>query len=133
MIVIDASAVIELLLGGERGRPVERWLVDHEGQLHAPALLDLEATQALRRLVSAGHVAEPRGRAAVEILQDLPVDRHASTALLPRIWELRGNLTAYDAAYIALAEALACPLLTYDTRIAEAPGLRVEVLAPEDS
>lgn len=130
MIVLDASAVIELLLGGGRGRLVEEWLGDHEGALHAPSLVDLEAAQAFRRLVAAGHVAPARGRASVEILQELPIERHPSTPLLPRIWELRENLTVYDAAYVALAEALLCPVLTFDVRLAQAPGLRAAVAIP---
>lgn len=72
----------------------------------------------------------PRARAAVELLQELPVNRHVETPLLPRVWHLRANLTAYDAAYVALAEAIDCPLVTFDAALAGAPALpiRIELL-----
>lgn len=130
MIVLDASAAIELLLGGQRGRLVEAWLAEHEGALHAPSLIDVESAQAFRRLAASGVVSGARGRAAIEMLQELPIQRHGAAALLPRIWELRSNLTAYDAAYVALGEALGSPVLTFDARMAEAPGLRTEVVRP---
>jgi predicted nucleic acid-binding protein len=123
VIVLDASAVVELLLGGERADVVLPWLEAEEGALHAPALLDVEVVQTLRRLVTSQAMNPSRGRAAMEILQDLPVTRHLETPLLPRLWQLRENLTAYDAAYVALAEALRCPLLTFDAALAGAPGL----------
>lgn len=128
MIVTDASAVVELLLGGSRGRRAEEVLSGDDVRLHAPALLDAEVVQALRTLVAARVLTQARGRAALEILQDLPVTRHLMSPLVPRMWELRANLTAYDAAYVALAEALACPLLTFDAGMAGAPGHRAEVL-----
>lgn len=130
VIVLDASAVIELLLGGTRGRLVEGWLTEHEGELHAPSLVDVESAQAFRRLASSGRITSQRGQAAIEILQELPIERHGTRALLPRIWELRLNLTAYDAAYAALGEALACPVVTFDERLASAPGLKTEVAVP---
>lgn len=130
MIVVDASAVLELLLGGTRGRMVEAHLLDEDDRIQAPALLDAEVVQALRRLVATGVMAEARGTAAVEILRELPISRHVMSPLIPRMWELRPTLTAYDAAYVALAEALACPLLTFDERIAGAPGHRARVLVP---
>ena len=131
MIVVDASAVVEFLLGGPRGRAVEGLLVSEEGRIQAPAILDAEVMQALRRLNAAGIVREPRGRAASEILQELPVKRHPTTPLIPRLWELRENITAYDAAYVALAEALSCPLITLDSRLAQAPGHVAEVIIPQ--
>lgn len=127
MIVLDASAAVELLLGGERAEPVIRWFEAEEGEVHAPGLLDVEVVQALRRLVAAGVMAEPRARASVEILQELPVTRHQETPLLPRLWQLRENLTAYDAAYVSLAETLGCSLLTFDGALAGAPNLPVRV------
>ncbi|MDP2955711.1 MAG: type II toxin-antitoxin system VapC family toxin [Longimicrobiales bacterium] len=130
MIVADTSAVVELLLGGTRGRMVEAHLLDERDRIQAPALLDAEVVQALRRLVATGVMGQARGAAAVEIFRDLPISRHFMSPLIPRMWELRPNLTAYDAAYVALAEALACPLLTFDHRIAGAPGHRARVLVP---
>lgn len=127
MIVVDASAVVELLLGGERAEPVLSWIESEEGGLHAPGLLDVEVSQALRRMAANGVMGDSRARAAMEILQELPVTRHLETPLLPRIWQLRDNLTAYDAAYVALAGAIGCPLLTFDAALARAPGLAVPV------
>ena len=106
MIVLDASAVLELLLGGQRAEKVLPWFEEAEGRIHAPGLLDVEVTQAFRRLVGAGALDARRGRAAMEIIQELPVSRHSEPPLLPRLWMLRHPLTAYGAAYVALAEAL---------------------------
>ncbi|MEX2528275.1 MAG: type II toxin-antitoxin system VapC family toxin [Gemmatimonadota bacterium] len=128
--VLDASCVVEFLLGSERGREVEPWLEAHEGALHAPDLLDLEVTQVLRKLELAGFLDPGHAGAALEILQALPIARHPALPLLPRVWGLRQNLTAYDAAYAALAEALGCSLLSYDQRLASTPGLTIPVQAP---
>ena len=130
MIVADASALIELLLGGARGRAVEDHLMGEADDVQVPALLDVEVAQVLRRLVLLGMIDEGRARASLEILADMPLHRHLVHALLPRIWQLRDNLTAYDAAYVALSEALGCPLLTFDERIAGAPGHTAEVVVP---
>lgn len=130
MIVLDASVVVEWLVGGERSRAVEPWLEAHDAEMHAPGLVDIEVAQAIRRGVLVGAVGHSRGTAASEILAELPIERHGSTRLLPRIWALRENLTAYDATYVALAEALGCPLVTLDERIAAAPGLRTPVRVP---
>jgi len=128
MIVLDASAVVELLLGGARGELVLQRMADEEGEIHAPGLLDVEVSQALRRLASASVISPARGRASVDILQELGVFRHPERPLLPRMWDLRENLTAYDAAYVALAEALGCPLVTFDAGLAGAPGIGTEVV-----
>jgi predicted nucleic acid-binding protein len=130
LIVLDASAAIELLIDSERGRLVDRHLEEADGRVHAPDLLDLEVAQVLRRWEAAGRLGPARGRATVEILADLPIRRHPARPLLPRVWALRGNLTAYDAAYVALAEALDCPLVTFDERIAAAPGHEARVVMP---
>lgn len=122
MIVIDASALIESLLGTPSAPAVEMVLFAPGQTLHAPHLLDVEVTQVVRRLVAHGGVSSERGRAALVQLVDLPLYRYPHGTLLPRIWELRNNLTAYDAAYVALAEALNVPLLTRDKRIAGAAG-----------
>lgn len=132
MIVLDASAVVELLLGGRRAEAVLPWIEAHEGELHAPGLIDVEVTQAIRRLEDAGAMTSARSKASIELLQELPVSRHSQTPLLPRIWQLRHNLTAYDGAYVGLAEALGCPLVTCDNALATVPGVgvRVEVVQP---
>ena len=130
MIVVDASALLEVLLRTGDGARIEARLFDPGESLHAPHLLDIEIAQVLRRLAAAGEISEDRGRAALADLSDLPVRRYPHDLLLPRVWALRHNLTAYDAAYVALAEALDAPLLTRDGRLAAAPGhrARVEVL-----
>lgn len=129
MIVVDASAILEFLLGTSTGRRVEA-ILEKSGTAHAPALLDVEVAQVVRRLVRTGTLDATHGGALLDLLQDLPVDRRRMDPLLPRIWQLRENLTAYDAVYVALGEALECPLLTLDARIAGAPGLRLDVVSP---
>jgi predicted nucleic acid-binding protein len=130
MIVVDASAVLEMLLRTPAARAVERWLFDPAQTLHAPHLLDVEIAQVLRRYAASGEIDDERGRAALTDLADLPVHRYPHDILLPRVWDLRNNLTAYDAVYVALAEALDAPLLTRDQRLAAAPGhhARIELV-----
>lgn len=118
MIVADASAIVELLLGGERGLDVAELFVRERDRVQAPGLVDVEVAQALRRMVQTGALTASRGRAAVEILQAMPLERHQVSPLLPRIWGLKDALTAYDATYVALAEALECPLVTFDQKLA---------------
>jgi predicted nucleic acid-binding protein len=123
MLVVDASAVTELLLGRAAGDTVAEELRNHQFDLHAPHVLDLEVLSALRRLVAAGHLTAERAAEAIVDMLALPLDRHAHYALVPRIWELRENLTAYDATYVALAEAVAdegASLITTDARLARA-------------
>ncbi len=127
MIVVDASVVIEALLRTPAAESAERWLFDSHETLHAPHLLDLEVAQVLRRYAAAGEIDQTRGRDALADLADFPLRRYSHEFLLPRVWELRSNLTAYDAVYVALAEALDAPLLTRDRRIAGAPGHRARV------
>src|SRR5262245_62372925 len=88
--------------------------------LHAPHLLDVEVAHAIRRYAANGQIGPERGRELLADLADLPLRRHPHDWLLPRVWELRSNLTAYDALYVALAEALDAPLLTRDQRLARA-------------
>ena len=127
MIVLDASAAIELLLGTPIGGRVATRIVDPSESLHAPHLLDLEVAQVLRRREAAGALSPRRGREALLDLADLDLNRYAHDVFLPRIWNLRRNVTAYDAAYLTLAEALDAPLLTCDIRLAQAPGHRARV------
>ncbi|MDX2191714.1 MAG: type II toxin-antitoxin system VapC family toxin [Gemmatimonadales bacterium] len=131
MIVVDASAVIELLLRSPVGERVEARLFARRAGLHAPQLLDVEVVQVLRRFEARGEIAASRGTAAVRLLGELPVARHPHAPLLPRLWSLRATMTAYDAAYVALAEALGAVLVTCDARLGRAPGHRaaVEVVA----
>lgn len=118
MIVLDASAVIDWLLQTPAGQRIESRIYSHSESLHAPHLLDLEVAQVLRRLVREGAVSIHRADQAVEDLQDLRMTRYPHVVFLPRIWRLRQNLSAYDVAYIALAEQLGATLLTRDTRLA---------------
>ena len=130
MIVIDASALIEVLLGTSAAtRLAERFFAEGE-TLHAPHLLDVEVAQVLRRYALAGVFGAERGVEALEDLADFPVARYPHQPFLPRIWELRHNVTAYDAAYLALAEALAAPLVTRDAKLASAGGhqARIELM-----
>jgi predicted nucleic acid-binding protein len=130
MIVVDASALLEALLRTPAAEAVERRLFDSGQTLHAPHLLDIEVAQVIRRYAANGEIHGDRGRAALADLSDFPMQRYPHDFLLPRIWELRSNLTAYDAAYVALAEALDAPLLTRDRKLAGATGhhARVELV-----
>jgi predicted nucleic acid-binding protein len=122
VIVVDASAVIEFLLQTPNSEAVAERLFRTGESLVAPHLIDVEVAQVLRRYHAAGTLDEERGREALQDLIDLPLTRYPHDLLLPRIWELRYNVTAYDAAYLALAEALEVPLVTRDASLAAAPG-----------
>jgi predicted nucleic acid-binding protein len=130
MIVVDASAVLEALLRTPAAALVERRLFDPRETLHAPHLLDVEVAQVVRRYAVNKDIDGDRGRLALADLADFPVRRYPHDFLLPRVWELRNNLTAYDAVYVALAEALDAPLLTRDRRLAAAAGhhARIELV-----
>jgi predicted nucleic acid-binding protein len=131
VIVVDSSALLDLLLALD---PNARWVserVEDAGwDLHAPHLVDVEAVGALRRLSAAGAVDAGRARRALDELQGFRLRRYPHTHLLDRVWELREHVNAADATYVALAEALAAPLVTTDRRLARAHGAHVPVLAP---
>ncbi len=130
MIVVDASVIIEWILNTSRGQSIGIRLTDGVEQLQAPYLLDIEVLQVIRRYSLRNVISQTRGRQAIEDYNNLLVRRYPHTPLLSRIWELKANLSAYDAAYVALSEALNAPLLTCDSRLANAPGhhARVQVL-----
>lgn len=130
MIVLDASAVVELLLRPERHPGLRRLVEGSEGGWHAPALMDAEVSHTLRRLEARGWLESSRGAASVAALAELPIRRYRHEPMLARMWSLRANLTAYDATYVALAEALDCPLVTFDARIGNAAGHTAEVVVP---
>ena len=130
MRVVDASLVVAALTD-RTDRGWEALARLSENSPHAPELVDVETLSALRGRVRGGHLPVGRARDAATDLPSLPIIRHRHTDLVPRIWALRDNLTAYDAAYVALAELLGAPLLTLDRSWARVPGLgcEVEVLA----
>jgi predicted nucleic acid-binding protein len=129
VIVIDASVLSVALVDDGRAGDAYRSRLAGE-TLAAPELLDLEVTSVLRRRVAQDRLPLSRAVLALVDLADLSVRRSPHRPLLTRCWELRDNVTPYDAAYVALAELLECALLTADARLARAPGLRcpVEVL-----
>jgi predicted nucleic acid-binding protein len=122
LIVLDASAALELLLGRSLATAIEGRVFASGESLHAPALLSVEVMQVLRRYWLNGELTASRGREALQDLADLPIATHSHEPLLDRVWELRHNATAYDAVYLALAEALPGVLLTCDRRLASTPG-----------
>jgi len=130
VIVIDASALLEVLLNTPASAKVTERLFGRADTLHAPHLLDLEVAQVLRRYTLSGEMSAERSEQALDDLADLPLNRYPHDLFLRRIWSLRRKLTAYDAAYVALAEALDAPLITRDAALARVSGhrARVEVL-----
>jgi predicted nucleic acid-binding protein len=132
VIVLDASALVELLLHTPAGRAIAMRIADPALGLHVPHLADVEVAQALRRYARDGEIDTLAAATAIEDLHALDVQRHAHEPLLDRVWELRNNLGAYDAIYVALAEVLETVVLSCDRRLAGAPGMarRVEVVRP---
>ncbi len=126
MIVLDASVLVNVLADdaddGERARLS---VAGHD--LAAPELIDVEVASVLRRHWLAKTISAHRFAAALKDLADLPITRYPALPLLPRVYELRSNVSAYDAVYVALAEHLDCALLTADRRLATAPGTRCTV------
>ena len=120
MIVLDASAAIEWLLRSPVGVKIDKRIFARSESLHAPHLLDIEVAQVLRRYVREKMITSQRAQEALEDLAGLPLERYPHDFLLPRVWELRATLTAYDAVYVALAELLDASLLTCDRKIASA-------------
>ena len=122
MIVIDASAAVDWLLQTSAGQLIEKRIYSHNESLHTPHLLDLEVAQVLRRLVREGTVSAHRANEVILDLLDLRITRYPHFVLVPRIWQLRHNLSAYNAAYVVLAENLGATLVTRDARLASASG-----------
>ena len=112
--MVDASAVVEVLLNTPSAPRIADRIFQAAESLHVPHLLDLEVAQVVRRAVLRGDIPALRGNDALDSLAKPAVTRYPHEQFLPRIWELRHNLTAYDAVYVALAESLAAPLITRD-------------------
>jgi len=117
VIVTDASVIAEILLRTPDASAVEARILRDDETLHAPALLDVEVAQVMRRYVSRGEIPEIHGRHALKLLGRFPIKRYDHGPLLSRIWLLRENLTSYDAAYVALAEGLGATLVTRDAAL----------------
>ncbi len=135
MIVLDSSAVVEWLLGLPLADDVADRIMAADS-LHVPALLDVEVAQVVRRYVASGEITPQTGERTLKALAKLDAVRYTHELLLPLIWKLRDNLTAYDAAFVALAAALDAPLVTLDTRLARAispetpdQGVTVDLIA----
>ena len=127
MLVVDASVVLDLLLRSASHAAIERRLFGKPEILICPHLLDVEVAQVLRRFAATRELSEDRGRQALDDLVALPLARFPHEPLLPRVWQMRHNVTAYDAVYIALAESLEIPLVTRDTKLAAAVGHDADV------
>ena len=128
MLVVDTSAVLAALAA----RPPDLALITRladDGDLHAPHLIDVEILNALRGLVRSGQLSEDRAQDVRSDVDDLAIIRYGHQPFADRVWELRDNLTAYDATFVALADALEAPLVTCDARLANAPGVTAELFA----
>jgi predicted nucleic acid-binding protein len=122
LIVLDASALLEILLRTKRADTLMERAFESSERIHAPHLLDIEVTQVLHRLVHRKEITSVRAEQALDDFSQLIIERHVHQSLVHRIWQLRDSLTAYDGAYVALAEALGAPLLTCDAKLAGAHG-----------
>ena len=125
--VLDASGAIELLLNTTAGKRLSARLADDTESVHVPHLIDMEIVRVLRRYVSHGTLDEGRGALALDRWRNLDVERYPHEPFLGRVWQLRDNVTAYDAIYVALAETLSTVLVTGDRRLVGAPGVRAAI------
>jgi predicted nucleic acid-binding protein len=123
VIVVDASAILAILVNAPTA-PLLRAILFEEGdEIHAPHLIDIEVMHSIRRWVLTKYLPLDRAEEAIASFRLMPIERSNHQILLTRIWELRENLTAYDAAYVALAEILDAIVITTDARLARAPGM----------
>lgn len=127
MIVVDASVIVEVVLGEDEGVLLAQLIRETGEAAAAPHVLDLEVAQAVRRLARLGQLSPDSGHDALTLVARLPITRYSHEPLLDRIWQLRANVSAYDASYIALAEGLDATLFTRDARLAAAPGIRSRI------
>lgn len=130
MIVADASVIVDVLLRVPGVDAIDARLFDGNESVHAPHLIDVEVAHVLRKYTLRRELSEVRGKSALALFQRFPITRHAHDALLQRMWMLRHNLSAYDAAYVALAEGLDATLCTRDARLASSNGhsARIELI-----
>jgi predicted nucleic acid-binding protein len=130
VLVVDTSAVLEALVARDPASGLVERLA-HDGDLHGPHLIDTEVLHALRRMTLGAAISEERAADARTDFGELALVRYPHEPLGDRVWALRHNLTAYDATFVALAEALEAPLVTCDARLADAPGhaARIELFA----
>lgn len=127
MIVVDASVLANAIGDDEADGAAARAAIRQRGGVSAPDLVDVETVAVLRKRWLSGTLPARRFASAVRDLEALAIDRYPTRRLMWRAYELRQNVTVYDATYVALAEALDCPLVTADARLAAAPGLRCEL------
>ena len=127
MIVVDASALLEILLRTPVAERLMDRALDASEHMHAPHLLDVEVTQVLRRLVQRKEVTVARAEQALDDLSKLVIERHEHQPLVSRVWQLRDSISAYDGVYVALAEALDAPLVTCDAKLAGAHGHHAKI------
>jgi predicted nucleic acid-binding protein len=127
MVVIDASALIEALLQTPRGKPIAARMSALDEPIHVPHLIDLEVVHYFRKAIRIGTVGAGRAQQILNDFSDIPAERYDHFRFLHRIWQLRDSVSAYDAAYVALAEALDARLLTCDAKLAAAHGHRAEI------
>lgn len=127
MIVADASIIANAIGDAGADGAAARSALRKHSDLAAPDLVDVETVSVLRRRWLGGDLSAGRFRTAVADLGDLPIERHPTLPFMARAYELRANITPYDAAYVGLAEALGCALLTADARLAASPGPRCEI------
>jgi predicted nucleic acid-binding protein len=131
VIVLDSSAAVDYLLGLE---PEATWVADrlagHEGDIHAPHLIDTEVMTVVRRFVREHALTAENGLERVRAMSAFPIRRYPHTELTERVWALRERVASNDGFFVALAEALDAPLVTTDRRLARVKGIRVPILAP---
>jgi predicted nucleic acid-binding protein len=126
LIVVDTSAIVDLLLEKPPNLALAERIANAT-ELHAPHVIDIEFLSVLRRLVLGGLLPAKSAGLARELFSQLPIERYPHTLLADRIWALRGNISSYDAAYVALSEALEIPLVTSDNKLAKAPGHKATI------
>ena len=125
--VLDASGAVEFLLNTTRGKRLAERLAYEAEVVHVPHLIDVEISQVLRRYVLRGALSERLGSTALHRWRSFDVERYPHEPFLDRVWQLRANFSAYDAVYVALAEALSAVLVTGDRKLAGAPGANVPI------